>query len=158
MSTEKATFGAGCFWGVEAVFRQISGVKDAAVGYAGGKTEDPTYEDVCSDETGHAEVVEVIFEPSEVSYAELLDVFWRNHDPTTRNRQGPDVGSQYRSVVFYHSPEQKAVAEAKLAELEKSGRFRRPIVTQIEPAPPFYRAEEYHQQYLAKHGRTHCAI
>jgi len=158
MSTEKATFGAGCFWGVEAVFRQISGVKDAAVGYAGGKTENPTYEDVCSDETGHAEVVEVIFEPSEVSYAELLDVFWRNHDPTTRNRQGPDVGSQYRSVVFYHSPEQKAVAEAKLAELEKSGRFRRPIVTQIEPAPPFYRAEEYHQQYLAKHGRTHCAI
>ena len=158
MSTEKATFGAGCFWGVEAVFRQINGVKDAAVGYAGGKTENPTYEDVCSDETGHAEVVEVIFDPSEVSYAELLDVFWRNHDPTTRNRQGPDVGSQYRSVVFYHSPEQKAVAEAKLAELEKSGRFRRPIVTQIEPAPTFYRAEEYHQQYLAKHGRTHCAI
>ena len=108
MSTEKATFGAGCFWGVEAVFRQIKGVKDAAVGYAGGKTENPTYEDVCSDETGHAEVVEVIFDPSEVSYEELLDVFWRNHDPTTRNRQGPDVGSQYRSVVFYHSPEQKA--------------------------------------------------
>ena len=158
MSTEKATFGAGCFWGVEAVFRQISGVKDAAVGYAGGKSKNPTYEDVCSDETGHAEVVEVIFEPSQVSYAELLDVFWRNHDPTTRNRQGPDVGSQYRSVVFYHSPEQRAVAEAKLAELEKSGRFRRPIVTQIEPAQTFYRAEEYHQQYLAKHGRTHCAI
>jgi peptide-methionine (S)-S-oxide reductase len=158
MSTEKATFGAGCFWGVEAVFRQTNGVKDVAVGYAGGKTENPTYEDVCRDETGHAEVVEVIFNPSEVSYAELLDVFWRNHDPTTRNRQGPDVGSQYRSVVFYHTPEQKAAAEAKLAELEKSGRFRRPIVTQIEPAPPFYRAEEYHQQYLAKHGRTHCAI
>ena len=158
MSTEKATFGAGCFWGVEAVFRQTNGVKDAAVGYAGGKTENPTYEDVCSDATGHAEVVEVVLIPSEVSYAELLDVFWRNHDPTTRNRQGPDVGSQYRSVVFYHSPEQKAAAEAKLAELEKSGRFRRPIVTQIEPAPTFYRAEEYHQQYLAKHGRTHCAI
>jgi peptide-methionine (S)-S-oxide reductase len=158
MSIEKATFGAGCFWGVEAVFRQTNGVKDAAVGYAGGKVENPTYEDVCSDETGHAEVVEVIFDPSEVSYAELLDVFWRNHDATTRNRQGPDVGSQYRSVVFYHSPEQKAAAEAKLVELEKSGRFRRPIVTQIEPAPPFYRAEEYHQQYLAKHGRTHCAI
>ena len=158
MSTEKATFGAGCFWGVEAVFRQTNGVKDAAVGYAGGKTENPSYEDVCSDETGHAEVVEVIFDPSEVSYGELLDVFWRNHDPTTRNRQGPDVGSQYRSVVFYHSPEQKVAAEAKLVELEKSGRFRRPIVTQIEPAPPFYRAEEYHQQYLAKHGRTHCAI
>jgi peptide-methionine (S)-S-oxide reductase len=158
MSTEKATFGAGCFWGVEAVFRQTAGVKDAVVGYAGGKTENPTYEDVCSDETGHAEVVEVIFDPAAVSYEALLDVFWRNHDPTTRNRQGPDVGSQYRSVIFYHSPEQKAAAETKLAELEKSGRFRRPIVTQIEPAPPFYRAEEYHQQYLAKHGRTHCAI
>jgi len=158
MSTEKATFGAGCFWGVEAVFRQTNGVKDAAVGYAGGKTQNPTYKDVCSDATDHAEVVEVVFDPSEVSYAELLDVFWRNHDPTTRNRQGPDVGSQYRSVVFYHSPEQKAAAEAKLAELEKSGRFRRPIVTLIEPAPTFYRAEEYHQQYLAKHGRTHCAI
>ena len=158
MSTKKATFGAGCFWGVEAVFRQTNGVKDAAVGYAGGKTQNPTYEDVCSDATDHAEVVEVVFDPSEVSYAELLDVFWRNHDPTTRNRQGPDVGSQYRSVVFYHSPEQKAAAEAKLAELEKSGRFRRPIVTLIEPAPTFYRAEEYHQQYLAKHGRTHCAI
>ena len=158
MSTEKATFGAGCFWGIEPTFRQTSGVKDAAVGYAGGKTKNPTYDDVCSDETGHAEVVEVTFDPSEVSYATLLDVFWSNHDPTTRNRQGPDVGSQYRSVIFYHSPEQKAAAEAKLAELEKSGRFRRPIVTQIEPAPAFYRAEEYHQQYLAKHGRTHCAV
>lgn len=158
MSTEKATFGAGCFWGVEAVFWQTNGVKDAAVGYAGGETENPTYEAVCSDETGHAEVVEVTFDPTEVSYDTLLEVFWRNHDPTTRNRQGPDVGSQYRSVIFYHSPEQKAAAEAKLAELEKSGRFRRPIVTQIEPAPPFYRAEEYHQQYLTKHGRTHCAI
>jgi len=158
MSIEKATFGAGCFWGVEAVFRQTKGVKDAAVGYAGGTTQNPTYEDVCSDQTGHAEVVEVQFDPAEVSYEELLDVFWRNHDPTTRNRQGPDLGSQYRSVVFYHSPEQKAAAEAKKAELEKSGRFRRPIVTEIEPAPTFYRAEEYHQQYLAKHGRTHCAI
>ena len=158
MSIEKATFGAGCFWGVEAVFRQTNGVKDAAVGYAGGKMENPTYEDVCNDETGYAEVVEVLFDPAEVPYGELLEVFWRNHDPTTRNRQGPDVGSQYRSVVFYHSPEQKAAAEAKLAELEKRGRFRRPIVTQIEPAPTFYRAEEYHQQYLAKHGRTHCAI
>lgn len=158
MSTEKATFGAGCFWGVEAVFRQTPGVKDAIVGYAGGTTENPTYEDVCSDETGHAEVVEVSFDPAEVSYETLLDVFWRNHDPTTRNRQGPDIGSQYRSVVFYHSPEQKAAAEKKLAELNASGRFRRPIVTQIEPAPTFYRAEEYHQQYLAKHGRTHCAL
>ncbi len=158
MSIEKATFGAGCFWGVEAVFRQTAGVKDVAVGYAGGKTENPSYEQVCSDETGHAEVVEVDFDPSEVTYEALLEVFWRNHDPTTRNRQGPDVGSQYRSVVFYHSPEQKAAAETKLAELEQSGRFRRPIVTLIEPAPTFYRAEEYHQQYLAKHGRTHCAI
>lgn len=158
MSTEKATFGAGCFWGVEATFRQIAGVKDVAVGYAGGTTKNPTYEQVCSDQTGHAEVVEVTFDPASVSYETLLDVFWRNHDPTTRNRQGPDVGSQYRSVIFYHSPQQKAAAETKLAELEKSGRFRRPIVTQIEPAPPFYRAEEYHQQYLAKHGRTHCAI
>lgn len=120
--------------------------------------ENPTYEAVCSDETGHAEVVEVTYDPSEVSYDALLEVFWRNHDPTTRNRQGPDMGSQYRSVVFCHSPEQKAAAESKMAELEKSGRFRRPIVTLIEPAPTFYRAEEYHQQYLAKHGRTHCAI
>lgn len=158
MSIEKATFGAGCFWGVEAVFRQIKGVKDAAVGYAGGATQSPTYEDVCTDNTGHAEVVEVDFDPAEVSYDQLLDVFWSNHDPTTRNRQGPDVGRQYRSVIFYHSPAQKAAAEAKLAELEKGGRFRRPIVTQIEPAPAFYRAEEYHQQYLAKRGRTHCAI
>ncbi len=158
MSIEKATFGAGCFWGVEAVFRQTNGVKDAAVGYAGGTTQNPSYEDVCSNQTGHAEVVEVQFDPAEVSYEELLEVFWRNHDPTTRNRQGPDVGSQYRSVIFYHSPEQKAAAEAKKADLEKSGRFRRPIVTEIEPAPTFYRAEEYHQQYLAKHGRTHCAI
>ncbi len=135
----------------------MPGVKDAVVGYAGGKTENPTYENVCSDETGHAEVVEVTFDPAEVSYDTLLEVFWRNHDPTTRNRQGPDMGSQYRSVVFYHSPEQKAAAEGKMAELEKSGKFRRPIVTEIEPAPTFYRAEEYHQQYLAKHGRTHCA-
>jgi peptide-methionine (S)-S-oxide reductase len=158
MSTEKATFGAGCFWGVESVFRQTTGVKEAIVGYAGGATENPTYEDVCSDETGHAEVVEVTFDPAEVSYEQLLDVFWRNHDPTTRNRQGPDLGSQYRSVIFYHSPAQKSAAEGKRADLEKSGRFRRPIVTQIEPAPTFYRAEEYHQQDLAKHGRTHCAL
>ena len=158
MSTEKATFGAGCFWGVEEMFRNIKGVTSATSGYAGGKTENPTYEDVCSDETGHAEVVEVEFDPAQVSYEQLLDVFWRNHDPTTRNRQGPDFGSQYRSVVFYHSPQQQAAAEAKKAELDKSGRFRRPIVTQIEPAPAFYRAEEYHQEYLRKHGRTHCAI
>ncbi len=158
MSIEKATFGAGCFWGVEEMFRNIKGVSAATSGYAGGATENPTYEDVCSHETGHAEVVEVEFDPSQVSYEQLLDVFWSNHDPTTRDRQGPDIGSQYRSVVFYHSPEQQQAAEAKKAELEKSERFRRPIVTQIEAAPTFYRAEEYHQRYLEKHGRSHCAI
>jgi len=158
MSIEKATFGAGCFWGVEELFRNTMGVISATSGYAGGATENPTYEQVCSHDTGHAEVVEVEFDPTQVSYEHLLDVFWSNHNPTTRNRQGPDVGSQYRSVVFYHSPEQKAAAEKKMEELDKSGRFPRPIVTQIEPAPPFYRAEEYHQQYLRKHGRSHCAI
>ena len=158
MSIEKALFGAGCFWGVEELFRNTKGVISATSGYAGGATENPTYEQVCSHDTGHAEVVEVEFDPTQVSYGHLLDVFWSNHNPTTRNRQGPDVGSQYRSVVFYHSPEQKAAAEKKMEELDKSGRFPRPIVTQIEPAPPFYRAEEYHQQYLRKHGRSHCAI
>lgn len=158
MTTEKATFGAGCFWGVESTFRNIEGVTDAAVGYAGGTTENPTYEDVCTDETGHAEVVEVEFDPAVVSYEKLLDVFWANHNPTTLNRQGPDVGAQYRSVVFYHSPEQRAAAEASKAALEKSGKFRSPIVTQIEPATNFYRAEEYHQRYLEKRGRSHCAI
>ncbi len=140
------------------MFRNIPGVSSAVSGYAGGTTANPTYEQVCSSATGHAEVVEVEFDPAVVSYGKLLDTFWANHDPTTRNRQGPDVGSQYRSVVFYHSPEQKAAAEAKLAELEQGGKFRRPIVTQIEAAPAFYRAEEYHQEYLRKHGRTHCAI
>ena len=158
MTTEKATFGAGCFWGVESTFRSIQGVTDAAVGYAGGTTENPTYEDVCTDETGHAEVVRVEFDPSVVSYEKLLDVFWASHNPTTLNRQGPDAGTQYRSVIFYHSPEQRAAAEASKVALEKSGRFRSPIVTQIEPAPKFYRAEEYHQRYLEKRGRSHCAI
>jgi peptide-methionine (S)-S-oxide reductase len=158
MSTEKATFGAGCFWGVEEMFRNIKGVTSATSGYAGGTTENPTYEDVCRHETGHAEVVEVEFDPAQATYEQLLDVFWSNHDPTTRDRQGPDIGSQYRSVVFYHSPEQQKAAAAKKEELDRSGRFRRPIVTQIEPAPAFYRAEEYHQEYLRKHGRTHCAI
>lgn len=158
MNIEKATFGAGCFWGVEEMFRNMNGVKSATSGYAGGATEHPTYEEVCNHETGHAEVVEVEFDPAQVTYEKLLDIFWTNHDPTTRDRQGPDVGSQYRSVVFYHSPEQKAAAEAKKDELEKSGKFRRPIVTQIEQAPAFHRAEEYHQQYLRKHGRSHCAI
>ena len=151
-------FGAGCFWGVEATFRSIGGVKEAIVGYAGGQTENPTYEDVCSDETGHAEVVEVEFDPAAVSYGQLLEVFWANHDPTTLNRQGPDVGTQYRSVIFYYTPEQKAAAEQSKAAQDRSGRFRRPIVTHIEPAPPFYRAEEYHQRYLEKRGMTHCSI
>jgi peptide-methionine (S)-S-oxide reductase len=158
MATETATFGAGCFWGVESTFRSIKGVTDAAVGYAGGKTENPTYDDVCTDETGHAEVVQVEFDPTAVSYEKLLDVFWSNHNPTTLNRQGPDVGRQYRSVIFYHSPEQRAIAESSKGALEKSGKFRSPVVTQIEPAPKFYRAEEYHQRYLEKRGRSHCAI
>ncbi len=158
MTTEKAMFGAGCFWGVETTFRNIDGVTSAAVGYAGGTTDNPTYEDVCSAATGHAEVVEVEFDPTMVTYQQLLDVFWKNHDPTTPNRQGPDVGTQYRSVIFTYSPEQKAVAEASKAEMDASGRFRRPIVTQIEPAPKFHRAEEYHQRYLEKRGLAHCAI
>jgi peptide-methionine (S)-S-oxide reductase len=156
--TEKATFGAGCFWGVEATFRQLKGVTNATVGYAGGTKENPTYEDVCTDRTGHAEVVQVEFDPAQVSYDELLDVFWSNHNPTTLNRQGPDAGTQYRSVIFYHSPEQEAAAEASKAKLDQNGKFKRPIVTQIEPAPKFWRAEEYHQRYLEKHGRAHCAV
>jgi len=156
--TEKATFGAGCFWGVEATFRQIKGVTNVTAGYAGGTKDNPTYEDVCTDETGHAEVVEVEFDPLQVSYDQLLDVFWSNHNPTTLNRQGPDVGTQYRSVIFYHSPEQKLAAEASKETIDKSGRFRQPVVTQIESAPRFWRAEEYHQRYLERRGQTHCAI
>ena len=155
---EKATFGAGCFWGVEAAFRQIKGVKSTAVGYMGGKLNDPTYEDVCTDRTGHAEVVQVDFDPAEVSYQELLRVFWDNHDPTTLNRQGPDVGTQYRSVIFFHTPEQEAAAKASKEAEAKSGRYKRPIVTQIVPATEFWRAEEYHQQYLEKRGLAHCHL
>ena len=158
METQKATFGAGCFWGVEETFRRLPGVISTAVGYAGGSTDQPSYEDVCTSRTGHAEVVEVEFDPATVSYRDLLDVFWASHDPTTLNRQGPDVGTQYRSVVFYHSPAQKAEAEDAKHNLAKTGRFRRPIVTQIEPAPRFFRAEEYHQKYLEKRGASHCAI
>jgi peptide methionine sulfoxide reductase msrA/msrB len=154
----QASFGAGCFWGVESTFREVPGVKETAVGYQGGKTKNPTYEDVCSHGTGHAEVVRVEYDPSKVSYEQLLTVFWENHDPTTMNRQGRDVGDQYRSVVFYYTPEQKREAEAMKAKLEASGKFRRPIVTQIVAAPEFYRAEEYHQQYLAKRGQRSCAI
>ena len=156
MTTEKATFGAGCFWGVEETFRKLKGVTSTAVGYAGGTKENPTYEDVCSDETGHAEAVQVEFDPSQVSYDDLLDVFWSNHNPTTLNRQGPDIGTQYRSVIFYHSPEQKAAAEK--SKIDMSSRLNRPIVTQIGPAAKFWRAEEYHQRYLEKRGQSHCAI
>ncbi|MBI4557032.1 MAG: peptide-methionine (S)-S-oxide reductase MsrA [Candidatus Hydrogenedentes bacterium] len=155
---EKATFGAGCFWGVEAAFRQVPGVVDTAVGYSGGHIKNPTYKDVCSDETGHAEVVQVAYDPSKVSYDALLTVFWENHNPTTLNRQGPDVGKQYRSVIFYHTPEQKTAAEASKENLQESGKFRRPIVTAIEAAQEFYRAEEYHQQYLEKRGLATCHI
>ena len=158
METEKATFGAGCFWGVEETFRNLKGVVSTAVGYAGGSKENPTYEDVCTDRTGHAEVVEVEYHPDEISYEQLLEVFWSNHNPTTLNRQGPDVGAQYRSAIFYHSPEQKTAAEASKDRLQSSGRFTRPVVTVIEPASKFWRAEEYHQQYLKKRGQTHCAV
>ncbi|HEV2177867.1 MAG TPA: peptide-methionine (S)-S-oxide reductase MsrA [Terriglobia bacterium] len=154
----KATFGAGCFWGVEATFRQIPGVKDTAVGYMGGTLNKPTYQDVCTDRTGHAEVVEMTYDPARVSYDDLLKVFWENHDPTTLNRQGPDWGTQYRSVIFFHSPEQEAAAKASKDRLEKSGTYRRPIVTAITPAADFWRAEEYHQQYLEKRGLASCRI
>ena len=158
MATEKAMLGAGCFWGVEETFRNLKGVLSTAVGYAGGTKEHPAYEDVCTDKTGHAEVVEVEFDPSQISYRDLLNVFWSNHNPTTPNRQGPDVGTQYRSVIFYYSPEQKSEAETSTKEINMSGRFPRPVVTQIEPAPKFWRAEEYHQRYLQKRGQSHCAI
>ncbi len=156
--TEKASFGAGCFWGVEAAFRELDGVIDAVSGYQGGHTENPTYKDVCTDRTGHAEVVEVEYDPAKVSYDKLLDVFWGAHDPTQVNRQGPDVGTQYRSAIFFYTPEQEQTARASKSKLEASGRFKRAIATQIEPAQTFYRAEEYHQQYLAKRGLRHCHI
>jgi peptide-methionine (S)-S-oxide reductase len=149
---EQATFGAGCFWGVETAFREVPGVVDAAVGFMGGRTVNPTYRQVCDGNTNHAEVVNLSFDPSKVSYDQLLDVFWKIHDPTTLNRQGPDVGSQYRSVIFTHSPEQAKAAVASRDALAASGRAGRKIVTQIEPAQPFYRAEEYHQRYFEKQG------
>jgi peptide-methionine (S)-S-oxide reductase len=157
-STQIATFGAGCFWGVEAAFRQVKGVKATAVGYLGGALENPTYEDVCYRDTGHAEVVQVEFDPVQISYDDLLMVFWTNHDPTTLNRQGPDIGDQYRSAIFYHSPEQEAAAVASKQRMGAAGRFRRPIVTEITPASAFYVAEEYHQQYLEKRGLSTCHI
>lgn len=148
----KATFGAGCFWHVEHIFANTKGVTSTAVGYTGGHAEDPTYEEVCTDRTGHAEAVQVEYDPDQVSYDDLLGVFWSNHDPTTLNRQGPDIGIQYRSAVFCHSDEQRLAAEKSRNALARSGRYRGPIVTEIVPAAPFYRAEEYHQRYFAKRG------
>jgi peptide-methionine (S)-S-oxide reductase len=153
-----ATFAAGCFWGVEATFRATKGVTATAVGYTGGNSPNPTYEQVCTDRTGHAEAVEVQFDPAVVTYEQLLDIFWSNHDPTTLDRQGPDVGSQYRSAVFYHDEAQRAAAQAAKERLEQSRRFPRPIVTQIVPAATFHRAEEYHQQYLEKRGMASCHV
>ena len=155
---ETATFAAGCFWGVEATFRQIPGVTATRVGYSGGATENPTYKEVCTDRTGHAETVEVTYDPQRVSYDDLLRVFWENHDPTQLNRQGPDLGTQYRSAVFYHSPEQEQAARTSKDEMDRSGRYQRPVVTQIVAAPAFYEAEDYHQQYLEKRGLATCHI
>ena len=158
VKTEKATFAAGCFWGVEAAFRQVEGVRSTAVGYTGGTLENPTYRDVCTDRTGHAEAVEVTYDPSKVAYDDLLRVFWQNHDPTTLNRQGPDVGTQYRSAIFFHDAEQEAAAKASKEALQKSGTYKKPIVTEIVPASEFWQAEDYHQQYLEKRGLAHCTI
>ena len=156
MGSERATFAAGCFWGIEAAFREVDGVLETSVGYTGGQTAAPTYEQVCSHATGHAEAVEVYFDPAAVSYGELLGIFWQIHNPTTRNRQGLDIGDQYRSAIFYHSPEQRSTALAS-RDLE-SAKHRRRIVTEIAPAAPFYRAEEYHQRYFEKSGRVACAV
>src|SRR5271170_3163271 len=154
----KAIFAAGCFWGVEATFRQLPGVISTRVGYIGGKTENPTYKQVCTDGTGHAEAVEVEYDPAKLSYDKLLDVFWENHDPTQLNRQGPDWGTQYRSAIFFTTPEQEAAAKASKETLENSHRFSKKIVTQVVPAETFYEAEDYHQQYLEKKGLASCHI
>ncbi len=154
----KATFGAGCFWGVEAAFRRVTGVTSTAVGYLGGTLKNPTYHDVCTGKTGHAEVVQLEYDPSLASYEELLNMFWSLHDPTTLNRQGPDVGTQYRSAIFFHNAEQEAVAKASKEKLQNSGRYKRDIVTEITPASEFYRAEEYHQQYIEKRGQASCGL
>lgn len=155
---EKATFAAGCFWGVEASFRQVEGVSETAVGYCGGQTKNPTYEEVCSDQTGHVEAVEIEYDPKLVSYQDLLKVFWKIHDPTTVNRQGLDVGSQYRSVIFFHHVEQEKLAQESKKHLSESGRYQQPIATEIIPASDFYHAEEYHQQYLEKRDLATCQI
>ncbi len=159
MNTEKATFGAGCFWGVEAAFAAIPGVTATAVGYEGGNLDQPSYKDVCTDQTGHAEVVELDFDPEHISYEQLLEAFFALHDPTTRNRQGPDWGTQYRSVIFYHSPEQEQQARTKIEQLTAEGVFKpKRIVTEVEQAQTFWRAEDYHQRYLEKRGLTSCHI
>jgi len=157
-ATEKAMFGAGCFWGVESAFRAVAGVTQTAVGYSGGHLPNPTYQDVCSHRTGHAEVVLVEFDPAKVSYDQLLNTFWESHDPTQMNRQGPDIGTQYRSAIYFFSPQQEAAARASKQRLEASGKFRRPIATEITPAGEFWRAEEYHQQYFEKRGIASCHI
>ncbi len=156
--TKTATFGAGCFWGVEEAFRQVPGVLDVAVGYSGGTTEGPTYRDVCSGRTGHAEVVQVIYDPEAVGFDKLLDIFFEIHDPTTPNRQGPDIGTQYRSAIFTHDEDQRVAALAARERHQAAGRFRKPIVTEIAPASAFHRAEEYHQRYLQKNGRHGCSL
>jgi peptide-methionine (S)-S-oxide reductase len=152
----KATFAAGCFWGVEDVFRRTKGVISTTVGYTGGTTENPTYKDVCTGKTGHAEAVELEFDPAKVTYDQLLGIFWQSHDPTTLNRQGPDVGTQYRSAIFFHDADQEAAAQASKRALEDGRVLKRPIVTEIKPASKFYRAEEYHQQYFEKQGIASC--
>lgn len=157
-NTETATFAAGCFWGVEETFRRLSGVLSTSVGYTGGHTDNPTYKEVCNDGTGHAEAVQVTYDPSLISYNELLDVFFENHDPTQVNRQGPDFGSQYRSAIFTHSEAQTHAAEEKIAQLTAAGKYRKPIATHISPAQSYWLAEDYHQQYLAKRGMTSCHL
>jgi len=155
---ETATFAAGCFWGVEAAFRRVAGVTGTAVGYMGGQHDNPSYEDVCTGRTGHAEVVQVTYDPAQLGYDDLLEVFWENHDPTTPNRQGPDIGTQYRSAIFFHTPAQQTAALASKQRAEAEGRFPRKIVTEITPAGPFWLAEDYHQQYLEKRGLAVCHI
>lgn len=155
---EKATFGAGCFWGIEAAFRKIDGVTNTTVGYMGGNLENPTYEDVCTDKTGHVEVVQIDFDPTKISYEDLLEQFWDIHDPTQLNKQGPDIGIQYKSVIFYHNNQQKKIAENSKKKLENSSKYKNPVVTEIIKAKKFYRAEEYHQQYLEKKGASSCHL
>jgi peptide-methionine (S)-S-oxide reductase len=155
---QKAIFGAGCFWGVEAAFRQIPGVKATTVGYSGGTKENPTYKEVCTGRTGHAEVCEVDFDPAEVSYEQLLNAFWQMHDPTTSNRQGPDIGTQYRSAIYYTTPEQQKIAIAAKEAADKSGKFKHPIVTEITAAGAYWPAEEYHQRYFEKSGEASCHL